>query len=44
MSGLAVSYDPSWHRPAMDIFTASAQAWDYMNPDLLKFPGYRKLS
>ncbi len=36
--------DPSWHRPAMDIFTASAQPWDYMNPDLPKFPGYRKLS
>ena len=35
--------DPSWHRPAMDIFTASAQPWDYMNPDLPKFPGYRKL-
>jgi len=36
--------DPSWHRPAMDIFTASAQPWDYMNPDLPKSPGYRKLS
>jgi hypothetical protein len=30
--------DPSWFRPAMDIYTASAQPWDYMNPDLPKFP------
>src|SRR5689334_4588615 len=26
--------DPSWHRPAVDMFTASAQPWDYMNPAL----------
>jgi hypothetical protein len=30
--------DPSSHRPAMDIYTASAQPWDYMNPELPKFP------
>src|SRR5262245_61457097 len=30
--------DPSWYRPARDIFTASAQPWDIMNPDLPKFP------
>jgi hypothetical protein len=30
--------DPSWYKPAMDIFTASAQPWDYMNPELPKFP------
>ena len=30
--------DPSWYRPAMDFYTASAQPWDYMNPDLPKFP------
>lgn len=30
--------DPSWFRPGMDIYTASAQPWDYMNPDLPKFP------
>lgn len=36
--------DPSWHRPTMDIFTASAQPWDHMNPDLPKFRGYRKLT
>ncbi len=30
--------DPSWFRPAMDLYTASAQPWDYMNPDLPKFP------
>lgn len=30
--------DPSWHKPAMDIYTSSAQPWDYMNPDLPKFP------
>ncbi|MDZ7952067.1 GFA family protein [Nostoc sp. DedQUE09] len=29
--------DPSWFQPAMDIYTASAQPWDYMNPDLPKF-------
>jgi hypothetical protein len=34
--------DPSWHRPAADIFTKSAQPWDYMNPKLPKFPGYRR--
>ncbi|MFQ4144746.1 GFA family protein [Chlorogloeopsis sp. ULAP02] len=28
--------DPSWFRPTMDIYTASAQPWDYMNPDLPK--------
>ena len=30
--------DPSRHRPAMDIYTASAQPWDHMNPELPKFP------
>lgn len=30
--------DPSWCRPAVDLYTASAQPWDYMNPDLPKFP------
>ena len=30
--------DPSWVRPGMDIYTASAQPWDYMNPELPKFP------
>lgn len=30
--------DPSSHRPAMDIYTASAQPWDYLNPELPKFP------
>jgi hypothetical protein len=29
--------DPSWFRPVMDVYTASAQPWDYMNPDLHKF-------
>jgi hypothetical protein len=29
--------DSSWYRPAMDIYTASAQPWDYMNPELPKF-------
>ena len=32
--------DPSWHRPTANIFVKSAQPWDYMNPDLPKFPGY----
>ncbi|MBI4490563.1 MAG: GFA family protein [Deltaproteobacteria bacterium] len=30
--------DPGGFRPGMDIYTASAQPWDYMNPDLPKFP------
>jgi hypothetical protein len=30
--------DPSWHQPSMDIYTDSAQPWDYMNPELPKFP------
>jgi hypothetical protein len=30
--------DPSWYRPAVDIYTTSAQPWDTMNPDLPKFP------
>jgi len=29
--------DPSWYRPGMNIYTASSQPWDYMNPDLPKF-------
>jgi len=30
--------DPTVHRPTIDIFTASAQPWDHMNPDLKKLP------
>lgn len=29
--------DPSEFRPAIDCYTASAQPWDYLNPDLPKF-------
>jgi len=29
--------DPSWFRPAMDLFVLSAQPWDFMNPALRKF-------
>lgn len=29
--------DPSWYQPRMDIYTASAQPWDTMNPQLPKF-------
>jgi hypothetical protein len=29
--------DPSVHRPARDIFTASAQPWDHMDPSIPKF-------
>lgn len=29
--------DPSEFKPSMDFYTASAQPWDYMNPDLPKF-------
>jgi hypothetical protein len=32
--------DPSHYRPTMDIFVTSAQPWDFMNPELPKFPGY----
>jgi hypothetical protein len=30
--------DPSCFQPGADFYTASAQPWDYMNPDLTKFP------
>ncbi len=30
--------DSSWHKPEIDIYTASTQPWDYMNPELPKFP------
>lgn len=30
--------DPSAFRPSQDIYTESAQPWDYMNPDLPKTP------
>ena len=30
--------DPSWFKPQMDVYTASAQPWDHMNPALSKFP------
>jgi hypothetical protein len=29
--------DPSDHRPTMDIFTSSAQPWDFMDPALPKY-------
>ncbi|MBA3922769.1 MAG: GFA family protein [Nostocaceae cyanobacterium] len=29
--------DPSWFKPQAEIYTGSAQPWDYMNPDLPKF-------
>jgi hypothetical protein len=29
--------DPSWVQPMIDIFTARAQPWDYLNPALPKF-------
>jgi hypothetical protein len=32
--------DPSWFQPEADIFVQSAQPWDYMNPDLPKYPTY----
>ena len=38
LSITAVSLDdPSWFRPAMNCYTASAQPWDYLNPDLPEF-------
>lgn len=30
--------DPSWYQPAMSIYVDSAQPWDYLNPNLPKFP------
>ena len=30
--------EPGAHQPTMDIFTASAQPWDHMDPALAKFP------
>jgi len=30
--------DPSVFRPSQDIYTSSAQPWDYMNPALAKSP------
>ena len=30
--------DPASHKPSMDIFTASAQAWDLMLPETKKLP------
>ena len=32
--------DPSRYQPTLDIFVASAQPWDCLNPALPKFPGY----
>lgn len=32
--------DPSWFSPMFDFYTASAQSWDFMNPDLPKFPKF----
>jgi hypothetical protein len=32
--------DPSWFRPACDIWTSDAQPWDLMNPELPKFGEY----
>lgn len=29
--------EPNWFQPSMDGYTASAQPWDYMNPDLPKY-------
>lgn len=29
--------DPSWFQPRMNIYAASSQPWDYLNPDLPKF-------
>ena len=42
-SNLVVLYagsvdDPSWIRPTRDIYTASAQPWDHLDPTLPKFP------
>jgi hypothetical protein len=30
--------NPSRYKPAMDVFTASAQPWDRLHPDTRKLP------
>jgi hypothetical protein len=30
--------DSSWVKPAMELYTSSAQPWDHLSPDLPKFP------
>ena len=30
--------DPSIYRPTVEVFTASAQPWDHMNPEIKKHP------
>jgi len=30
--------DSSWFKPAMELYTSSAQPWDRLSPDLPKFP------
>jgi hypothetical protein len=30
--------DPSIYKPAMDIYTSSAQPWDVISPGTAKFP------
>ncbi len=30
--------DPSWFRPQAEVWTAGAQPWDHLNPDLPHFP------
>lgn len=32
--------DPSAFQPTLDMWTSEAQPWDFMNPDLPKFPLY----
>jgi hypothetical protein len=29
--------DPSWFEPQLNLYVASAQPWDYLNPELPKF-------
>jgi hypothetical protein len=31
--------DPSLYKPTMDVFTASAQPWDHMDPNLQRHAG-----
>jgi hypothetical protein len=33
--------DPSWFEPTADVWTASAQPWDVMDPRVPKFPKQR---
>ena len=36
--------DPSWYKPAMNIFVADAQPWEPLDPALPRFPAMPDMS